>query len=820
MKFDFRTSKVGRSPIVRAGLAEYIADGAADCVLTLISAPAGSGKQALLERIMTILETIDRPGSITIIPDLDGLDDSAQAELTRNIDSRQGRHIVATHHPAPFDLARLRLDGDVTDISIEDLALTASDITCWLGKRYGIEAGNRHLITLMETTGGWSICWRLISEMLDEGMPLGEIADTFTGAHPQVSTFIEKTVLTDMPATVRDCLMEVGGLDPLSVELAISSTGRADAFALLDTARQKTGFVKRVGSLKSFQLHPVFRDVLRDSAERSIPVRLNHVRAAAADWYEERSDWLAAAKCHSDAGNTDQAISLLMDNADELVTGQGEVSKYRELTRKLPTKDASQLAPEIALGAVFSGDFAGAAALLEDTEHKHANLSKQQCERREALAIVIDYGFERFDEVAAAAPTWLHAHANSEPRFRSMVAASLFFSCYANLNTAGAGRAVSTFRECLRKTRSPFLEGWLAIMDALRDRDFGRIRDAERALDARLASGAIRPAVEVARAKIAWDLGDISRAQQLISRNLEPGLRHSTVDVALLGWETAIDLAALDSGMDEAMLLASKAEATMSALHGERGRRSIRLIRATVLLKTPNFRPSTDLSSEIEAVSRNIDLFGPGLRLREQACLLRARHEALRGEPRQAISIVQPIIREALQQSRLTVWCEATLIYAGALVRIGAHERAARLAWAAIERVAPAGLRAAIATEHVLLAPILDELMSRAKLITGLDETGTRAAVQDLAGRAGRTDSLVTNESSLADEIEADVKLTETEQRILELAAGGASNSDISKRMMTKLSTVKWHMQNILRKLDAPSRTAAVAAARRIGLLA
>ena len=53
----------------------------------------------------------------------------------------------------------------------------------------------------------------------------------------------------------------------------------------------------------------------------------------------------------------------------------------------------------------------------------------------------------------------------------------------------------------------------------------------------------------------------------------------------------------------------------------------------------------------------------------------------------------------------------------------------------------------------------------------------------------------------------------------MKLVAAGASNADIAKHMLIRLTTVKWHLQNIFRKLDAPSRTAAVAHARRLQLL-
>ena len=57
----------------------------------------------------------------------------------------------------------------------------------------------------------------------------------------------------------------------------------------------------------------------------------------------------------------------------------------------------------------------------------------------------------------------------------------------------------------------------------------------------------------------------------------------------------------------------------------------------------------------------------------------------------------------------------------------------------------------------------------------------------------------------------AEGPLTAREREILELIAQGARDKDIADRLVLAESTVKKHVQNILRKLDARNRTEAVA---------
>jgi LuxR family maltose regulon positive regulatory protein len=61
--------------------------------------------------------------------------------------------------------------------------------------------------------------------------------------------------------------------------------------------------------------------------------------------------------------------------------------------------------------------------------------------------------------------------------------------------------------------------------------------------------------------------------------------------------------------------------------------------------------------------------------------------------------------------------------------------------------------------------------------------------------------------------------LSEREQEVLRLLAQGASNQEIAEQLVVTSATVKFHVSNILSKLQARNRTQAVARARSLGLL-
>jgi DNA-binding NarL/FixJ family response regulator len=79
--------------------------------------------------------------------------------------------------------------------------------------------------------------------------------------------------------------------------------------------------------------------------------------------------------------------------------------------------------------------------------------------------------------------------------------------------------------------------------------------------------------------------------------------------------------------------------------------------------------------------------------------------------------------------------------------------------------------------------------------------------------------SSAASEESLRDDGTSRVSLTPREHEVLAAMADGASNKLIARRLGISLHTAKFHVAAILAKLDADSRTEAVARAAHLGLV-
>jgi DNA-binding CsgD family transcriptional regulator len=89
----------------------------------------------------------------------------------------------------------------------------------------------------------------------------------------------------------------------------------------------------------------------------------------------------------------------------------------------------------------------------------------------------------------------------------------------------------------------------------------------------------------------------------------------------------------------------------------------------------------------------------------------------------------------------------------------------------------------------------------------------------ELVGKDDEPDALVVAALGAATEPDAGITLTGRELEVLALLAEGASNKLIARRLGISTHTAKYHVASLLEKLDAVSRTDAVAHAARIGVL-
>jgi LuxR family maltose regulon positive regulatory protein len=346
-----RTTSVRRpSLVVRPALFERLSAGYAGGV-TLISAPAGSGKTVLLrswieaaglgertawvsverdecdeqrfwlavvealrtaagmegpiddlgpapgfdgvgvvERIIDGAQSLDEP-LLFVIDDLHHLlEPRALAALELLLDRRppQLRVVLSTRHDPPLGLHRLRLAGELTELRATDLRF-ALDETNELLSTAGIALSRAAVNSLQARTEGWVAGLRLAVLSLAGRPDPDRFVAEFSGSERTVADYLFAEVLQREPEPVRQLLLRTSILGRVNGSIADRLLGTEGSERILLELEDAGAFVYSIDRERSwFRYHNLLADLLRLELRRTEPAAVPGLHRVAAEWYAER----------------------------------------------------------------------------------------------------------------------------------------------------------------------------------------------------------------------------------------------------------------------------------------------------------------------------------------------------------------------------------------------------------------------------------------------------------------------------------------------------------------------------------------------------
>jgi LuxR family maltose regulon positive regulatory protein len=222
----------------------------------------------------------------------------------------EGSHLVlltrGVHH---LSLDALTGHRDVTRLGIDDLALTA-DEAAELFATAGLALDRADVEALVGTTRGWPAALALATSCLVDQPDGTGAADTF-GSDPVLEEYIESEVLSRLGGEDRELLTTCAVLDHLSgaaCDAVRATSGSAHALARLSRAAGQ--LVRKHPGSRSYELHPLVRDVLRRQLVRRDPATARAVLLRASEWSERQADVDTAVRRAHEARDRDRVLRL------------------------------------------------------------------------------------------------------------------------------------------------------------------------------------------------------------------------------------------------------------------------------------------------------------------------------------------------------------------------------------------------------------------------------------------------------------------------------------------------------------------------------
>jgi LuxR family transcriptional regulator, maltose regulon positive regulatory protein len=304
-------------------------------VRPLTAAPDLDG-WALVERLLKDLAPLDEPLWL-VIDDVHELGPEAlrQLELLVSRAPAELRFVLASRHDVRLGLHRLRLEGELAEIRAADLRFTVAEAH-ELFAAAGVELPDAALAGLLERTEGWVAGLRLAALSLAEHPDPERFAEEFCGSERTVAEYLLAEVLDRRPEAVRRLLLRTSILERVNGELADLLTGDDDGERILQDLEQANAFVVSLDAARTwFRYHQMFADLLTLELRRTAPKEVAGLHRAASSWFAAHGLPVEAIRHAQTAQDWELAARLLADHWPTLYL-DGQAKVIRELLAGYP----------------------------------------------------------------------------------------------------------------------------------------------------------------------------------------------------------------------------------------------------------------------------------------------------------------------------------------------------------------------------------------------------------------------------------------------------------------------------------------------------
>jgi LuxR family transcriptional regulator, maltose regulon positive regulatory protein len=284
------------------------------------------------------------------------------------------RLVIVTRADPPIGLGRLRLDGSLTEIRAADLAFSLDEAGA-LFEALDIALVPEDLATLWRRTEGWAAALRLAAVSLQHHPEPREFIEHFAGTDATISDYLVSEVLARQPPDLRDFLLRTSVVDTLSAELADALTGTTQGHAMLARVEHGGVLTTPLDEHGSWhRYHPLFAELLRAELHAQRPGEAPQLHRRAAMWLAQHGDDAAALRHAAAGGAWDLAADLTTTRWFQMMI-DGEMGTVRPILETMPSHYV-EASPELALA--FGG------ALLARGDHAGAQPYLRRAEEGEA----------------------------------------------------------------------------------------------------------------------------------------------------------------------------------------------------------------------------------------------------------------------------------------------------------------------------------------------------------------------------------------------------------------------------------------------------
>jgi LuxR family maltose regulon positive regulatory protein len=750
----------------------------------------------------------------------------------------RGLHLVIVTREDPhLPLARLRAQGQLTELRAADLRFTSSEAAEFLNQMMGLGLSAEDIAALERRTEGWIAGLQLAAISMQGHEDATNFIKSFTGSHRFVLDYLIEEVLGQQSESVQTFLLQTAVLNRMTGSLCDALTGKHNGQATLDVLEHSNLFIIPLDDERRwYRYHHLFSDLLRQRLRQTQPDWAPTLHIRASEWYEQNGFIDEAIEHALRAEDFERAAHLIEEHVDA-IWGRGEHTKLRRWLAGLPVElvfskphlcilqawdlftsgqqDAAERSLQAAEEALDTGtDRATEASSMEQGQLPGSDSMKIQ---GRAAAIRAFMAMFRGDvqEISKYSRQALEYLPEEDLTWRSTATVALGDACSLLGESAAAYRVRLEALETSKAAGNIYMTLITSMKLAVSMRQQGRLervidmcqQQLQLANESGLSHTAVVGWLLAVWGEVLAELNDLDGAIHRAKQGTE--LTQRGRDVGMIGWSYLCLMRVLFSRGDisGAEEIIQKMEDIDREYH----------VPPWITNQTAAWQVRIWLAHDkLDAASqwagkRGLDADGELPFLREMEYVALARILIAQGRLDEATTLLQRLPEAAEAGGRTTRVIEILMLQALAFQSGGDTSRAMDTLERALTLAEPEGFIRIFVDEGPPMAHLLYEAVSRGiapeyarRLLAAFPVTGP-----------AQTDSSKTQapESGLIE------PLSERELEVLQLIAEGLTNPEIASRLFLSLHTIKVHTRNIYGKLNVHSRTQAIARSQEIGLL-
>jgi LuxR family maltose regulon positive regulatory protein len=198
--------------------------------------------------------------------------------------------IIAARADPPLPLSHFRGRGTIFEIGADDLRFTTGEAGELFNKSQSLELAAEDVSALYARTEGWAVGLTMAAISLSKRKDIPGFIAGFTGSQRYVMDYLVEEVLKQQSLDVQDFFLKTSVLDRMTAQLCSHVTGRKISREMLAKLESAFGgfLVPLDESGQWYRYHHLFAESLRNQLERlSGSEKVNDLHRLTSQWYED-----------------------------------------------------------------------------------------------------------------------------------------------------------------------------------------------------------------------------------------------------------------------------------------------------------------------------------------------------------------------------------------------------------------------------------------------------------------------------------------------------------------------------------------------------